>query len=80
MASKRSVGLSPTRWAYLKNLRPPAGRLFWLSKPLVEITSPAGLVSLVPATASYTYQKPETKERKLRELTARHITKKGVAL
>lgn len=78
--SKTTIPLTAERWAYLKNLRPAPGRLFWLSKPLVEITSHAGLVSLVPAMASYTYQKPETKERKLRELTARHITKKGVAL
>ena len=65
MSSKRSVGLTPERWAYLKALRAPAARLVWVSKPLVDIEIAKGIFApIVSPEKGRTFENEETKLRR----------------
>lgn len=77
MASKRSVGLSAERWAYLKALRPSPGRWFHMSVGIRQVPHPTleGVISLVAAYPGTTYVTPATAIRRMRDQV-----QQGVAL
>lgn len=71
--SKSCVPLTPSQWARIKAIQPPAGRMVHLSKPLITTKNPITKVvtALVSPARGNTFELPATKAARTRRMLLR---------